>query len=762
MTHVFRPGDTFLGYTIERLLGEGGLGSVWLARHGMLDTLYAVKVLDRGVAKAKPEYVKRFVREAKLASKIRHPNLVAVHDVGYDESRDVYYLVMDYVKGDTLRMALGIGGPRPEGESAGIILQIAGVLEMSQRFGLVHRDLKPENIMITPDGTVRLLDLGVAKVSSNVDSLRTMAASVFGTPNYIAPEQAIDSSTVDMRADIYSLGVILFELLAGRRPYSGKSMADILRQLLDSAPIPDVREYAPGVSSALAQIIAKMCAKRPEDRYPGPAELIAALGAAGFRPDTARTAGFYAAEEERSAPGIAELLAASCASRGAGMNTMSDITLETQDPDMQEFLARRRRRRIVKSIVKAAAAAAVVVAVAFAAFKASAETVCVADCERDPEKDVWASADVRFAREVMNDVFRKAGVEAQDVPFGDNLLFDMDRAEIIRSVFRTPDLDKHYDFPLQPIGRMHFALYATPERAGRMLKVKITDWPSMRVGYSPVSQGRDKDCERYFTHATLSPDYVEFQTSAEAVRALEVGTIDLLFLYTPEGKRPEGLVEIVPIGSRNVYFAVRKDRRELFMRLQKAYRECYVDNIDRYDELRERLLGVPKPENRVRVAAYKRGHLFDLSPHGDRSGIVEDWLNAISSRTHWSFDYVYGTYEECLADVADGKLDLVGGLGFSPARSEKFLYPHTPIVARDARWHAVGRAQRPARPPPARGEPQRHNVRRVSDRRRAHEGLFLRRGGCMRRHRDARARQRARASHLRVSSDVHLRLAGAA
>ena len=132
MTHVFRPGDTFLGYTIERLLGEGGLGSVWLARHGMLDTLYAVKVLDRGVAKAKPEYVKRFVREAKLASKIRHPNLVAVHDVGYDESRDVYYLVMDYVKGDTLRMALGIGGPRPEGESAGIILQIAGVLEMSQ------------------------------------------------------------------------------------------------------------------------------------------------------------------------------------------------------------------------------------------------------------------------------------------------------------------------------------------------------------------------------------------------------------------------------------------------------------------------------------------------------------------------------------------------------------------------------------------------------------------------------------------------------
>ena len=266
MTHVFRPGDTFLGYTIERLLGEGGLGSVWLARHGMLDALFAVKVLDRDIAKAKPEYVTRFVREAKLASRIRHPNLVAVHDAGYDESRDVYYLVMDYVSGDTLRLVLGMGGPRPEAEAAEIVLQIASVLETSQRLGLVHRDLKPENIMVTPDGTVKLLDLGVAKVSANMDSLRTMAASVFGTPAYIAPEQAVDSSSVDARADVYSLGVILFELLAGRSPYDGETPVDILRQLLDGSPIPDVRDYAPGVSPALAQIVAKMCAKRPEDR----------------------------------------------------------------------------------------------------------------------------------------------------------------------------------------------------------------------------------------------------------------------------------------------------------------------------------------------------------------------------------------------------------------------------------------------------------------------------------------------------------------
>ena len=679
MIHVFKPGETFHGYTIERLLGEGGLGSVWLARHGMLDTLYAVKVLDRDIAREKPEYVKRFVREAKLASKIRHPNLVAVYDAGYDDERDVYYLVMDYVKGDTLRLALAMGGPRPEDEAAGIILQIASVLETSQRFGLVHRDLKPENIMVTSDGTVRLLDLGVAKVSNTMDSLRTMATSVFGTPGYIAPEQAVDSSSVDPRADIYSLGVILFELLTGRRPYCGKTPTDILRQLLDNSPTPDVREFAPGVSPALSQIIAKMCAKRPEDRYPGPTELIAALGEAGFRSGEAHAAGSYTAEEARPTPGIAELLAASATTKNSEIKTFSDITLDTQDPEMREFLLRRKKRRLVKLIIKAAVAAAVVAAVAFAAFGAAAETVCVADCERDPSKDFWASADVRFARELMKDVFEKAGLEAMDLPFREDALFDSDRAEVIRSAFKTPELEKGYYFPLQPIGSMHFALYATPERASRMMNVKITDWPSMRVGYSPVSQGRDIDRERYFTHATLSPEYVEFPTSAAAVKSLQAGTIDLLFLYTPSGKRPEGLVEIVPIGSRKVYFAVRKDRHELFMRLQKAYRECYIENIERYDDLRERLLGVPRPQNRVRVAAYRRGHLFDISPSGDRSGIIEEWLNAIASRTHWTLDYVYGTYEQSLADVSAGRLDLVGGLGFSPARSEKFLYPHTPI-----------------------------------------------------------------------------------
>ena len=308
-----------------------------------------------------------------------------------------------------------------------------------------------------------------------------------------------------------------------------------------------------------------------------------------------------------------------------------------------------------------------------------AEPVRVVDCARDPALDAWAAADAKFACAVMEDVFKAAGVEPVRVPYRPDGMSDSTNAEIVCSAFRTTRLLKDYDYPLQPLGRMHFALYATPARAAKMMSVKITDWPRMRVGYSPVSQGQSRDRERYFEHATLNPDYVEYATSTGAVQALRVGEIDALFLYTPLGKRPEGLVEIVPIGSRNTYFAVRKDRPELLKKLSDAYRECYIDNIGKYDRLRADLLGVAIPSNRVRVAAYSRGHLFSVTPDGARTGVIEEWLNAIGAHTRWSFDYVYGSYDDSLRDVTSGRLDLVGGLGFSASRSDKFFFPHTPI-----------------------------------------------------------------------------------
>ncbi len=311
---------------------------------------------------------------------------------------------------------------------------------------------------------------------------------------------------------------------------------------------------------------------------------------------------------------------------------------------------------------------------------ASAESVNVVDCARDPALDVWAASDAKFAGIVMEDVFKAAGVEPRRVGYRADGMSDTSNAVVVCSAFRTDRLRQDYGFPLQPLGRMHFALYAMPDRAPKMLSTKITDWPRMRVAYSPVSQGQGRDRERYFEHATLNPEYVEYRTSAGAVQALRDGKVDLIFLYTPEKKRPEGLVEVVPIGSRNVYFAVRKDHPELLARLSAAYRECYITNIAKYDKLREELLGVPTPSNRVRVAAYCRGSLFDVSKDGEqRTGVIEEWLKAIAPHTHWSFDYVYGEYDESLNDVTAGRLDLVGGIGFTAGRGDKFFFPHTPI-----------------------------------------------------------------------------------
>ena len=310
-----------------------------------------------------------------------------------------------------------------------------------------------------------------------------------------------------------------------------------------------------------------------------------------------------------------------------------------------------------------------------------AEKVKVADCERDAKLDFWAAADNDFCRAIMDEVFQEAGIETERLVFGDDHLIDLDHAEVICSAFRTEHLLKKFDFPQQPLGRMHFALYATPSRAMELMSTKITEWPRLRIGYSPVSQGQISNDDRikYFQHARLSPTYVEIPTSVGAVQALHDGEIDALFLYTPFGKRPEGVVEVVPIGSRNVYFAVRKDRPELLKKLAKTYRACYIAHIDRYDEWREKYLGISKPQKRVRVAAYSRGDLFEVTPDGARSGALEVWLKSIVGHAHWTIDYVYGDYDESLADVLHGRLDMIGGIGFTAQRRDKFLYPHTPM-----------------------------------------------------------------------------------
>ena len=263
---LFNPGDVFKGYVVERVLGSGASGTVWLVRHEFLDTLFALKTMNAGPGEGKNERAKRFVREAKLASRIKHPNLAEVHDAGFDPERGLYYLVMDYVEGDTLRTAIALGGPMEESRAVDTILQVCDVLALAGRFGMVHRDLKPENIIITRDGSAMLLDFGIAKATERLDSLVTMANTVFGTPSYIAPEQASDSSAVSPSADVYSLGIMLFEMLAGHTPWTGRSPVEIMMEVVGPEEIPDIRTLAPSVSAETADILRRMCMKKAEER----------------------------------------------------------------------------------------------------------------------------------------------------------------------------------------------------------------------------------------------------------------------------------------------------------------------------------------------------------------------------------------------------------------------------------------------------------------------------------------------------------------
>lgn len=355
---VFRVGDRFRGYVVERLLGNGSLGAIYLVRHEVLDTIYALKALFPEVAKENADYVKRFLREAKIATRIRHPNLVAVHDCGYDESRELYYIVMDYVSGGDLRQALAFAGRFAPDRAVEVVLQVASALDAAQEYHVVHRDIKPENIMIQPDGTVKLVDLGIAKADDLRDSLCTEAESVFGTPAYVAPEQAVDASAVDVRADIYSLGVVLFEMIAGRVPYDGPNAPQILVQTLSTEPFPDIRDINPDVKPELAIIIRRMCVKERDRRIASPAALIEEFKKIGYRPKDTPTPSVKYGHRADSAPTVVSMRALLEKGANTAVVDGDPLAFETQDVEIQDFVDRLKRRKRMRKLASTAAIAA--------------------------------------------------------------------------------------------------------------------------------------------------------------------------------------------------------------------------------------------------------------------------------------------------------------------------------------------------------------------------------------------------------------------
>ncbi|HEY8943510.1 MAG TPA: serine/threonine-protein kinase, partial [Polyangiaceae bacterium] len=267
-------------YRIDTLLGEGAMGRVYAAEHVLLRKKLAIKILHGDRAQV-PEVVARFEREAMAAANIEHPNIAGASDFGRLADGSVY-LVLEYVQGVNLRDELR-KGPFSTERSLHIARQIASALAGAQELAIVHRDLKPENIMLIekhgdPD-FVKVLDFGIARVpmAEGPNEPLTKVGIVFGTPEYMAPEQAL-GQRVDGRADLYALGVILFEMLAGVRPYPAGA-ANIARQL--SGQPPKIADRAPHVlvSGAVEALVQKLLAPNVRDRFQSAKELLAALDA---------------------------------------------------------------------------------------------------------------------------------------------------------------------------------------------------------------------------------------------------------------------------------------------------------------------------------------------------------------------------------------------------------------------------------------------------------------------------------------------------
>jgi hypothetical protein len=284
--------DVLLGkslgrYRILSLLGRGGMGEVYRAKDTTLGRDVAIKVLPSGFSIDR-DRLRRFEREARAASALNHPNIITIHEFGQEEG--VHFIVSEFIEGETLRRRIGSekapGKRMNAAEILELAIQITGALNAAHEAGIVHRDVKPENVMVRPDGLVKVLDFGLAKLverrsydtatdvndASEAPTASGGAGVVMGAVNYMSPEQA-RGERLDARSDIFSLGVALYEMAAGRSPFARGTVVDTIASILEKEP-PPLAQFTSGVPEALELIIRKMLGKDREDRYQTARELL--------------------------------------------------------------------------------------------------------------------------------------------------------------------------------------------------------------------------------------------------------------------------------------------------------------------------------------------------------------------------------------------------------------------------------------------------------------------------------------------------------
>src|SRR5213082_843739 len=267
--------DTLIGsvfdgrYRIERKLGAGGMADVYLAEDQELGRRVAIKILDDRHA-ADDSFIERFRREAKNAAGLSHPNIVAIYDRG--EAEGTYYIAMEFLEGRSLKELIVGRGPAPIKVTIDYARQILAALAAAHKQGIVHRDIKPHNVLVGPEGRLKVTDFGIARSGA---SQMTEVGSIIGTAQYLSPEQA-KGAPVDQRSDVYSVGIVLYEMLTGQVPFTGDTPLEIAMKHLSEVPVPP-SELRDEVPEDIDMVTLRALAKDPEDRYQTAEEMDADL-----------------------------------------------------------------------------------------------------------------------------------------------------------------------------------------------------------------------------------------------------------------------------------------------------------------------------------------------------------------------------------------------------------------------------------------------------------------------------------------------------